>query len=205
MKSVEQKGFTLIEVLVAVGIFGLLLSLAYATMGQTFANADYLTQSIDRLKAIQRAVRLIDSDIMQLSPRPIRDPLTDSDSAALRSDIGLDFALELTHTGWNNPAGLPRSNQQRSAYRLEEDELVRYHWNVLDRTLANEPVRVVLLDGVESLAFLYQQSNGEWTSTWPARDAVGNVRNGTARPRAVEMTLTLTVEGEIRRLLEVSP
>ena len=197
-------GFTLIEVLVALAIFGILTILAYSTLGQTLSNSELLGERMERLKAIQRAVRVLDADLMQAAPRPIRDPLTEGTRPAFLSDAGLDFAIELTHLGWNNPAGLPRSNQQRSAYRVEDGELVRYHWNVLDRTLANEPLRAVLLDGVESLTFLFQKPDGEWVPTWPAR-TLQEIPNPQSRPRAVEVLLTLTNEGEIRRLLEVSP
>ncbi|MDJ0918802.1 MAG: type II secretion system minor pseudopilin GspJ [Woeseiaceae bacterium] len=204
MNRNNDRGFTLIEVLVALAVFGILTILAYATLGQTLSNADLLNTRMERLKAVQRAVRVIDADLMQAAPRPIRDPLTEGERPAFMSDAGLDFAIELTHLGWNNPAGLPRSNQQRSAYRVEDGELVRYHWVVLDRTLANEPLRAVLLDGVESLTFLFQKPDGEWVPTWPAR-SVQLAPNPQSRPRAVEVLLTLTNEGEIRRLLEIAP
>jgi general secretion pathway protein J len=121
-------------------------------------------------------------------------------SAVLTSLSG-EFALELTHGGWGNPAGLPRGTLQRSAYRLEDDELVRYHWNVLDRTFANEPVANILLDDVESLLFRYLDTDGEWSDVWPPLAKPG-IRS---RPRAVEIVLTLADDGEISRLLEVSP
>jgi general secretion pathway protein J len=108
----------------------------------------------------------------------------------------------LTRDGWNNPAGLQRSTQQRSAYRIEDGELVRYHWLVLDRTLANEPRRVVLLDGVESLSFQFLTAAGEWSPVWPQRSTQTDPYG---RPRAVEVALALTQEGEIRRLLEIAP
>ncbi|MEM1175619.1 MAG: type II secretion system minor pseudopilin GspJ [Pseudomonadota bacterium] len=200
----RQSAFTLIEVLVALAVFGVMTVLAYAALGQTLSNADLLTARMDRLKEIQRAVRVLDADLMQAAPRPIRNPLTDEASPALLSDISYDFALELSRSGWNNPAGLKRSTQQRSAYRVEDGELIRYHWNVLDRTFANEPFRVVLLDGVESLTFQYLRASGDWTPQWPPGGA-DNASNPTLRPRAVEFTLTLTAEGEITRLLEIAP
>ncbi len=200
----NSKGFTLIEVLVALAVFGIMTVLAYQALGQTLSNADLLTDRMERLKNIQRAVRILDADLMQAAPRPIRDPLTDDTAPALLSDIGYDFALELSRSGWNNPAGIKRSTQQRSAYRVEDGELIRYHWTVMDRTLANEPFRVVLLDGVDSLTFQYLRPSGEWTPQWPPRSVTGG-GNPTLRPRAVEFTLTLFDEGEIRRVLEVAP
>ena len=99
---------------------------------------------------------------------------------------------------------LPRGTQQRAAYRLEDDELVRYHWNVLDYTLSNEIIGVTLLDGVESVAFLFMQANGEWTEAWPppGREGGAGLR---LRPRAVQVVMTLYDEGEISRVVEVAP
>ena len=197
----RHKGFTLIEVLVAMAIFGVLSMLAYMTLGQTLANSEMLTERMDRLQAVQRTMRFLSNDLLQAAPRPVRLELGDSLGPAVLTSLSGEFALELTHGGWGNPAGLPRSTLQRSAYRLEDDELVRYHWNVLDRTFANEPIANVLLNNVESLLFRYLIDDDEWSEVWPPQGRP-DVR---ARPRAVEIVLTLADEGEIRRLLEVSP
>ncbi len=204
MTRSARNGFTLIEVLVALAVFGVMSMLAYSVLGQTLSNADLLANRMDRLQSVQRAVRYLSTDLLQIAPRPVRNEIGDGFDPALQTSLSSEFALELTHGGWGNPAGLPRSTLQRTAYRLEDDELVRYHWNVLDRTYANEPVATVLLDDVEGLLFNYLQSNGEWTQAWPPQgqsSAIG-LRS---RPRAVEIVLTLRDQGEIRRMLEVAP
>jgi general secretion pathway protein J len=76
---------------------------------------------------------------------------------------------------------------------------------VLDRTFANEPVVTVLLDNVESLQFRYYQDNGEWSDIWPPSEQPGAEVFARARPRAVEIILTLADEGELSRLIEVAP
>jgi general secretion pathway protein J len=200
----KQRAFTLIEVLVSLAIFAILATLAYGALSQTLDSADLLNNRMDRLQAIQRTMRLLSEDLQQLAPRPIRDELGDGFGPALDTGFQSGFALELTHGGWSNPIVLPRSTLQRSAYRIEEDELIRYHWTVLDRTLANEPLSVTLLDGVESVLFRFLQANGEWTEQWPPANRPGNL-GARERPRAVEVILTLGGEGEIRRLLEVAP
>ena len=196
--------FTLIEVLVSLAIFAIMAALAYGALGQTLDSAELLNDRMDRLQAIQRTMRLLSEDLQQLSPRPIRDELGDGFGPALDTDFQSGFALELTHGGWSNPIVLPRGTLQRSAYRIEEDELIRYHWMVLDRTLANEPVSVALLDGVEGILFRFLQTNGEWTEQWPPSNQPGAL-GGRLRPRAVEIILTLAGEGDISRLLEVAP
>ncbi len=206
MSGKRRRGFTLIEVLVAMAIFGVMSILAYQALGQTFFNADELGLRMDRLQAIQRTMRLLGRDLMQTAPRPIRDPYDGPPQPAIRTTATSLFALELTHGGWPNPAGLPRSTLQRVAWRIEEGELVRLHWGVLDATLNTDPVGTVLLDGVESIEFRYLAASGEWTNQWPPLDP-NNQGPGALRlrPRVVEVILVLSDEGEIRRFFEVAP
>ena len=108
MIRIPRKGFTLIEVLVALAVFGVMSMLAYSVLGSTLANADYLSNRMDRLQSIQRAVRLLSTDLFQAVPRPVRTELGDSYSPALQTSLSSEFVLELTRGGWGNPAGLPR-------------------------------------------------------------------------------------------------
>lgn len=200
----RPRGFTLIEVLVAMAIFAVLAAFAYGALSQTLLSAEILNDRMDRLQALQRTIRTLTDDLQQLAPRPVRDELGDNFRPALDTGFQTGFAMELTRGGWNNPIVLPRSTLQRAAYRLEDDELVRYHWYTLDRTLSNEPVGVVLLDGVESIQFRFILDNNDVSEQWPPQNQRGQsgVRQ---RPRAVEVILRLVNEGEIRRLVEVAP
>lgn len=197
-------GFTLIEVLVSLAVFAILAALAYGTLNQTLSASEALSERMDRLQAVQRTMSVLSEDLIQLAPRPVRDELGDQYDAALQTSFDSGFALELTRGGWRNPLAMPRGTLQRAAYRIEEDQLVRYHWNVLDRTLSNELIGVTLLEGVESVIFRFMRDNGEWTDQWPPQGLPGpaGVRQ---RPRAVEIILTLQPEGTLTRLIEVAP
>ena len=201
---IRQRAFTLIEVLGAMAVFAVLAGFAYSTLGQTLLSAEILNERMDRLQALQRTMRLLTDDLQQLAPRPIRDELGDNLRPALDTGFQSGFALELTRSGWSNPIVLPRSTQQRAAYRIEDGELIRFHWYTLDRTLSNEPVSVTLLDGVEGLQFRFLVDNNDYTEQWPPLNLPGAV-GARERPRAVEVTLLLEEEGEIRRLIEVAP
>ena len=201
---IRRRGFTLIEVMVAMAVFAILAAFAYGTLSQTLLSAEILSDRMDRLQALQRTMRVLADDLQQLAPRPVRDELGDNFRPALDTNFQTGFALELTKGGWSNPVVLPRSTLQRVGYRMEDDELVRYHWYSLDRTLSNEPVGVALLDGVEGIEFRFLVGTDNYSEQWPPLnqpDGLG-VRQ---RPRAVEVTLRLTDEGEIVRLIEVAP
>ncbi len=203
MRVHRHPGFTLIEVLVALAIFGVLAALAQMTLGQTLSNSAMLNERMDRLQSIQRTMSFLSAELLQAAPRPIRADLG-QEEPALISSFASEFALALTHGGWPNSAGVPRSTQQRTAYRIEDNELVRYHWSVLDRTVNSIPVATILLDDIDSLTFRFLQGNGEWTDQWPPL-ATGTASNDNSRPRAVEIILALPDEGELTRIVEVAP
>ncbi len=199
-----QRGFTLIEVMVAVAVFGILAVFATATLGQALSNSDMLNERMDRLQSIQRTMNYLSTELLQSAPRVVRTDLGLPPEPALLSSFGSDFALQITHGGWPNSAGVPRSTQQRTAYRIEDNELVRYHWNVLDRTVNNLPVATVLMDDIDSLTFRFLQANGEWTDQWPPINLQTSGPT-TMRPRAVAIVLELPDEGELTRIVEVAP
>lgn len=194
----------MIEVLVAVVIFAVLSALAYGTLSQIISSSEVLSSRMVRIQAIQRTMRTISQDFLQLSPRPVRDELGDGFTSALQTGFQSPFAIELTRAGWSNPMTLPRGTLQRAAYRLEDNELIRYHWRVLDRTFSNELIAVSMLEDVESIAFLFMQENGEWTEQWPPQGRQGPL-GLRLRPRAVQVVMTLFDEGELTRLIEVAP
>lgn len=193
----------MIEVMVALAIFGVLTALAYGALGQTLNNSDMLTERMDRLQSIQRTMSFLSTELLQTAPRSVRADLGQHEPALL-SSFAADFALQLTHNGWPNSAGMPRSTQQRTAYRIEGDELIRYHWIALDRTVNSLPITTVLMTDVESLTFRFLQVNGEWVDQWPPLNLQA-ASNTIVLPRAVAITLVLPDEGELTRIVEVAP
>lgn len=204
MKRRASPGFTLVEVLVALGIFGIMSAMAYQALGQSFSNAELLTARMDRLQAIQRTMSMLGKDLMQAAPRPVRNLIGDGFIPSIRSTQTTEFALEVTRGGWPNPAGLPRGTLQRVAWRIEDGELLRYHWTVLDPTFASEPVITEMMGDVESILFRFRVPGGDWIGQWPPQGVTG-ARAQRMRPQAVEVVLTLVDEGELRRFFEVAP
>ncbi len=203
MSNRQNSGFTLIEVLVALAIFGVMSVLAYLALSLALNNTEMLNARMDRLRDIQRTVRYLTNDLSMAVPRPVRGELGDIYAPAVLVSAGNDFALAVTHGGWSNPAGLPRGTLQRSVYVIEEGTLLRVYYNVLDATYSNNPVSQELIDGVEALEFRLIQDNGDPILEWPPVNSppLTGLR---LRPRAVEIILTLEDEGEIRRIVEVA-
>ena len=198
--SLNVRGFTLLEVLVAMTIFAIVAYMAYGGFGAVLKQQQILEQTSARLRSVQFAVRQLTHDFVQLQPRPVREELGEGWRPALIADSREQQAAELTRAGWSNPLGRPRPTLQRVAYRVEDGILIRSYWPVLDRLLEEAPTEVELLDGVNDFVIRFLPAEGEWIEQWPASNVVGQPR---LLPRAIEIVLDLEDWGEIRRIIEV--
>jgi general secretion pathway protein J len=199
-----ERGFTLLELLVAMAIFAILGTLALSGYTELQRQSEYAGQRLDRLREVQRAVQVIAQDLGQIEPRPIRAPLGETVLPAVLATESIDYGLQFTRAGWSNTAGLPRPTLQRVGYRLDGEGLWRDHWPVLDRTLVMEPTRANLLGQVRTVRFRFMNASREWVDRWPANDGTGAAGSERLRPAAVEVTLELEDWGIIRRVIEVA-
>ena len=198
----RHQGFTLIEMMVVLTIMGFFTLMAYGGFRQFQFNAQSAEAASSRLTELQMAMRRIEQDLLQSAPRPVRDPLGDNYRAAFLGDMSQQYGMELTRGGWSNPLGLARSTQERVAYFIEEDRLIRRHWLVLDATLAIEPRDAVVLTGVNRFDVRFLTGTREWVPRWPVPEQTG-IAALRERPLAVEITLDVDGFGRIVRFLEV--
>lgn len=198
-----SRGFTLIELLVAVAIVAIVGVIAFAGFSQFINEQTKAREATERWQRIQLAMRLVTQDLAQLHPRATREEQGETYLPSILADPSAQFALEFSRAGWANPAGLPRGTVLRVAYDWEEDELIRWHWTVMDRTMSTPPVRQELLDGVDKVEVRFLDTGGQWHLDWPPVDVVGPPRL-TLRPRAVEFAIELEGYGRLVRLVETS-
>jgi general secretion pathway protein J len=202
--NAPARGFTLLELLVALAVFAIMAAAAYGGLRSVLFTRAAVEAENRRLAAAQLAFHRLEQDIEQTVPRGIRDEYGDP-QPALRGGALAGEALMLTRAGWDNPLGQPRANLQRVAYRLRDSRLWRLHWDTLDRGGSVEPRETLLLDRVRELRVRFLDSDNAWQTDWPplAGDAANQERrpDSDPLPRAVEISLTLEDWGEITRLL----
>src|ERR1700683_2427576 len=203
------RGFTLIELMVALFIAALMFAMGYGALSQGLKNHDTLKDQQARLLALRNTVRVLEQDFVQLTPRPVRQAVGDEPSQpALQAGTpGTQPIVALTRGGWANPAGLQRVGVQRVDYLLDDGTLKREYWNVLDPTLASTTVKRDLLTHVKSFSIRYMDVNRVWQQQWPPPTVAGVIAQETSlrlRPIAVEITLDTEDWGTIVRVFEIA-
>jgi general secretion pathway protein J len=203
--SLRARGFTLIELAVAIFITAVLFAIGYGAVNQAVNNREALEERQERLLAVQTTMRVLGQDIGQLALRPIRNASGNSMDPVLQSTAGSQPFMQLTRGGWANPAGVQRPSLQRVAYFFEENKLRREHWPVLDPLLSVQLQKRELLTGVKSVTVRYMDVTRQWRDTWPPQSAVANSAtiNLRVRPVAIEVTLDLEDWGKVIRIFEV--
>lgn len=199
----RSRGFTLLEILVAMVILAVMGLMAYRGVSEARVAVANAEGHLERLRAVQKSVQLIVSDFRNLTRRPVREPIGDGYRATLRRDPNGIALVELSGGGWPNGGGTPRGTIQRVAYRIEDGKLIREYWTVMDATLATPPVKRELLDRVERVELRYLTNGREWIAEWPPFNNTAD-QGFYMRPLAVEITLVLSDYGEIRRIVEVA-
>jgi general secretion pathway protein J len=203
----RNRGFTLLELLVAMFIAAVMFAMGYGAINQALISRGALQEQQARLIEVQTAVRVLEQDFVQLAPRPIRQPVGDGYLSALIGDPTQQPFVQLTRGGWANPTGLQRPGLQRVAYFLDKDTLRREYWTVLDPTLASTTIKRDLLTHVKAVTVRYMDISRQWQVQWPGTGvagAQGQEETLRTRPIAVEITLETEDWGKLVRIVEVA-
>lgn len=197
----DCKGFTLLELLVAMAIFSLMSMMLYSSLTSMAETKEVLQKKTERFAKIQTFFRVIGRDITQIADRPVRDGFGD-ELPALSKNSG-ETGFEFTRNGWRNPAGRPRSSLQRVRYQLKEGVLIRDNWQVLDRDVESAPFGKILLDKVWELDVSFIGQQEKVFKQWPP-DENDIVESDQALPRAVHVQIEIEDWGRFDRLFLIN-
>lgn len=197
----RMRGFTLLELLVTMGIFAVISALALGGLNAVVTQQTIAKAQMQRLADLQRTLRMMTDDFAQLNPRFVRQVLGDSTDPPLVTDQLGENIVRLSRSGWRNPVPVARGTLQRVQYRIEEEDLIREYWLVMDYPLGVEPRSEVVLEDVAEIEIEYLDETSDWSTQWPP------LRQGLAAtfvyPRAVRINLELADWGEIVRIVDL--
>jgi general secretion pathway protein J len=197
-----HRGFTLLELLVAIGIFALISAIAYGSLTRLMADRERLQAEQAFWSRLSLTFARLEEDLSQARERGVRDVIgflqpafrgqpTDTRASSPPS-------VEFTRGGVLTFSDGARSDLQRVAYRLDEGTLKRLVWPVLDLGPQTEPVETPLLSDVEEFRVRFYAPAGAWLDVWPTEGISDPL------PRGVEVKITLKGRGEFTRLFLVN-
>nr|WP_269816014.1 type II secretion system minor pseudopilin GspJ [Serratia ureilytica] len=191
-----QRGFTLVEMLLAIALFAMLSLTALTVFRGVLKNDEITQRKSTQLTQLQRALAIVERDLTQAQARaPTGDKRWPAapEFAVLQTagEEGGDFQLLLIRNGWPNPqARLPRATQERVAYRYRQGRLERLSYPNLSSPQAAARSVLVLSEVTRFQLRFYRQ--GEWLTAW---------RAGGLLPQAVEIAIDTPALGEVRRIV----
>jgi general secretion pathway protein J len=191
----RHRGFTLLEVMVALGILAFVILATHQILNSTLNAKEASEEVISELESLQTAFRLMDQDFNQMTKREVRNEAGDNNESYIihgRYAMNSQYdGIVFVRDGWTNPINLlPRSELQAVGYRVVDDNLERIYRIYVDEFDDSEPRAQVLLKNIEELKFEFLDDKQKWQEDWKKK----------ALPLAVAVTVQFKDAEPIRRL-----
>ncbi|MGI2091685.1 type II secretion system minor pseudopilin GspJ [Shewanella oncorhynchi] len=188
-----QRGFTLLEMLIAIAIFAMIGLASNAVLSTVLTNDEVTRAFSTRLKALQQGFGAIERDLAQMVARTPR--LLEGGRGSTVFQTGNDIldseseALVFYRLGWLNPDGLlPRGSLQSVAYVVHEGRLERWYFPYPEPEFGAEPIKTLIIDKVLSVEYSFFMED-KWERKVEA----------TKLPKAIAMEIEIEGLGKIQR------
>lgn len=212
LRQNNSKGFTLIEVMVAIAVFAVIAAGVYRVLATMVDSQDRVAVHADALRDLQRSLWFIAMDMNQLVMRDVHNP-DDKRSPALVADSN-NFLLQFTRQALRNPLLTARSDLDRVAYSLGSSQLkygkgkkigkdlLRHTWGAVDRRDDAKENTQVLFEDVSDVKLAFMDNKGDWKTDWPEKKMDDSVHTRTL-PVAIRLTIKTERYGELEQVFHV--
>jgi general secretion pathway protein J len=176
-------GFTLVEILIALAILGLIAVLGYRAVASLTESESRLAAESERWRGLDALFARIESDLRLATPRDVRaGAATEPAWLAQKDDTG-NSMLRLARAGPEFSLE-PGSAGQRIGYQWRDGNIEILYWPHLDQPASITPAAYALSGGIARFDLAYLDARGSWHDRWP-------LLGEAPLPRAVRVRLTL--------------
>ena len=194
------RGFTLIEVMIALAIFSLISIAAYKGIDGLIRVKERIGEEDRQWRQVMLFLDCFELDVKQHANRPIRNANDLVEPAWWAQPIFRDqYGAQLTFSRFGDAQQSGYlMDTRRIGYRLNQGAIELVQWPSLDVTSAQKPEVFEVLENVSNLTFKYLTKDGRWVMSWPEAKTAN--REDTPFPRAVSLEITMRSGENIRRL-----
>jgi len=191
----KQLGFTLLEVLVAIGVFSMVAMVSYTTLDTYLDQRERLTVHYGKLERLQRLFILLERDIQFVAGRKVRDGGDDLQAAILSKNNDALITMTVAQADLQSATGV---SLKRVQWRLEGKELIRAQWDILDQRGNLEPAELLVNDEIEDIEFNYMLQSSNQSMDVKSR------LDGDDFPNGIELIIKLSSGERYRRVFAIA-
>lgn len=179
----RHRGFTLLEILVALAVFAVVGAIAYRGLDVMSSHKAHLDREMRFWRELGQAMDRMEMDFTQIAPQSRLDA-----SGVLHQPVSYDMRegsrqLELMRFDGKRPPA-------QVTYRLRDQQLELLLW----REEKYQAYR--LLDQVQRVDFAFLDQQQAWHAQWP-------VAGKMARPEGIRVRLSIAGQGEFERIFSL--
>ena len=213
--NLQQHGFTLIEILIALFIFAIISVMTAVGIRRMINTQQHVAISTQSLQRLQLAMTLFEHDIHAINPHRIKTDETTAGGLIQSGGGGIEF---ITANNINPGMYAARGILRQVAYRVMSGIWTRITWPVADPLTSTPNIQQALLPGVESFQIKYINQQGQELSSWPpsndndtqsilnliGENKILQLQSQQTPPAGIEIELKTKLFGTIRRLFVIN-
>jgi general secretion pathway protein J len=165
-----KKGFTLIELMIAIMVFAIISLISYRIIVSLLTTKEVVKNSQGKWGSVAQVINKINSTMENNIPLTIRDEnglLKPAIYGKNKIENKYDSQLEVTISGSIGDIVYGSTPPKRLGFRYDNNKLFLVSWPVLNRVITTVPRLDVLLDNVKSFKVEYYYRDKQWRDTWP--------------------------------------
>ena len=196
-----QRGFTLVEVLIALFIFSLISVGATSALTSSLRGQTQMQERLDEISDLENMRALVRGDMASVILRTRREPYGNIEPYVMQS--GGETLLDFTRTGRSNPMGDPRGDLQRIAYLFQDGQFIRRSYSQVNPAPQSGHIDRILMSDIAEAKLQLVSYNSALSIESSLEGYALQIEKTDKVEGAIKLTLVLENEQTLTQYFEI--